>query len=156
MGSFKYKFLIIIVLLVSSNIYTQGLEGIEGIWRCKNSINSNDDSYIAINKVKENECFVLFVSPYWEHQLDYSEYGELTSEGYIVIKTDESIFYIEVESSGYLYHYWNSLDDQQPSRYEKILDKETMMTRDDNSRKINSEDFFNFIKSQEEDSGGKK
>lgn len=149
MGSVQHKILVILIFLLCQFVYSNDLKDFEGVWRSQHSNNSNEDSYIAISKINNNTYFVLFVSPYWNHQLDYSEYGDLNKDGYIVIKTEDAVFYLELNEKGYLYHNWNFIYDFNANRFEKMADKETMEKR---SRvpEISIEDFNDFIRAQEE------
>lgn len=149
MVKFQNRFLIaFFLLLVPMLVFCQD-DPFIGLWRSKNSTKENTDSYIAIEKFDNNQYLVLHVDYFNNHQLDYFEYGNLNKDGYIVIKTEDAVFYLELNEKGYLYHNWNFIYDFNADRFEKMADKETMEKR---SRvpEISLEDFYKFIKSQEE------
>jgi len=122
MVKFKTKFLIALTLVfLCNNIYALDKSSFIGIWKCTSTKNQNDDAYIAIKQTKTGDFFVLYIDPFWKHQLDYAEYGKLIDGGYIFINSKEN-FYIEITKLGSLLHYWCSLEDPNPSRFEKISD----------------------------------
>ncbi|MCL2720289.1 MAG: hypothetical protein FWD47_02995 [Treponema sp.] len=120
----KILFLTVFIFVLLNNIYALDRYNFTGIWKCKSTINSIDDAYIAITQINTSEYFIIFINPFWDHQLDYSEYGILIENNYISIHSKEHMFFIEITQLGSLYHYWNSLDDPYPSRFEKISDIE--------------------------------
>ena len=141
MASNKSKFLIIIIFLCFNLIiFAQDISIFNGIWRGRSTNNPDDDAYIAINKTGENEFFVLYVNPFWEHFYNYSAYGEIDSNGFIHINTEKFDFFIEFTRAGNILHYINSLDDPQPSRFEKIRGRENGISND-----VSLEDFLEFM-----------
>ena len=139
----KNNFLILIVLFLSINTYlfSQEINLFNGIWRCRSTLNPNDDAYIAINKTGDNEFFVIYIDPFWGNRYNYSAYGLINNNGYIHVIIDEIDFYLELSRSGSLYHYIRSLNDPQVSRFEKVAGSEN--TTIDN---VSLEDFLEFIK----------
>ena len=143
MDSSKNKFLITIILLLmcNLNIYSLEIEMFIGTWRCRSTRNPNDDAFIAISKISENELFVLYTDPFWEHRYDYASFGILTDNGYIHISTEEFDYYIEFSRTGDLIHYIRSFDDPHPSRFEKITSRESTVSNDNSL-----EDFLEFMR----------
>jgi len=145
--------LIVIFLLIFStnNIFSFEKSVFNGIWKCTSTKNPNDDAYIAITQVNENELFIVYVDPYWEHRYDYAEYGKLADDGYILVSANEMKFYLEISQNGNLYHYLRSFDDPHPSRFEKVYDKETMEKNKNPLNKVTNQALLDFINSQNQE-----
>ena len=132
----KFLVFLIIILFVSINAF--GNNSFEGIWRCAVNNNPEMDSYIGIQKVGDNEYFIIHLDPYNEHQFDYACYGYIDEDGYLVVDLGETIYYLEHYEEISLLHNWNFKEDMNAYLFTRVLDSSIK----EGETIISIEDFF--------------
>ncbi len=141
MAKIPNQFLVFLLVIIFASSNAFGNDSFEGIWRSANNNNPEMDSYIGIEKVGDNEYFVIHLDPYNEHQFDYAKYGYIDDQGYLVIDLGETIYYIESYDEMSLYHNWNFREDMNAYLFKKVLDS----TFVEEETVISPEDFQLFI-----------
>ncbi|MBB6480895.1 hypothetical protein [Spirochaeta isovalerica] len=78
------------------------------------------DSFLGIEKVNDDEYFVIFVDPFNEHQFDFATSGSIDDEGYLVIDTGEDVYYLEIIDDMSLYQNWNFKEDMNANPFTRV------------------------------------
>lgn len=118
MEKLQNKFLIIVLFCLSFSIYSSDF--FEGIWRSHNTKDEKMDSFIGIEKVSNEEYFVIYVDPFNEHKLDFATYGSLDKAGYLVVDLGGDVYYLEKYDDISFYLNWNFKKDMNANRFTRV------------------------------------